>query len=102
MPDTTPTTSSRSSHPCEEAGIIIPIYRGRNGDPERLSTLPQVTQLVNVWLQAHNHYGMSMEGGSKPSFQGGEAEAGESLRQMNFISWVERTQPEGKDASSGE
>lgn len=56
-----------------------------------------MTQLVNVWLQAHNHYGMSMEGGSKPSFQG-EAEAGESLKQMKLISWVERTQPEGKNA----
>lgn len=61
-----------------------------------------MTQLVNVWLEAHHHDGMSTEGGSKPSFQGGEAEAGESLRQMKFISWVERTQPEGKDAWSGD
>lgn len=60
--------------------------------------LAQATQLLNAWLQAHNHHGYIHERQrSKPSFPG-EVEEGESLRQMKFLSWVERRQPEGKSA----
>lgn len=56
--------------------------------PREVKDLVQVIQLVNVWLQAHNHYDTPREGGTRLSSQGGEAEAvGKSQVNEACLGW---------------
>lgn len=58
-------------------------------------TLGEVEDLAQEtrWLQAHNHSGLPADGGSQPSFQGGEAEGGECIRLLGGKEAARREEP---------